>query len=530
MTQETSLLRASASPALGTALSRATGLIRVAAMAAALGQGGVSDGFNLANTAPNLIYELVLGGVLSSTLVPVFVRAKGESAEAARERASVVASVSLVALVVLSVGAVLISPALVGIIPATTDGAAIRTEVAGPLLALLLPQILFYGVTSVGTAILHAHRRFAVAAFAPVLTNIITTGVFIAVAIVTDTAEDVSQRSVILLLGLGTTAGVAAMAVCVALGLRSGGIRLQWMFRPRHPVIGRIGRLAGWTIGYVAANQIALLVVLAVAAGQGDGVVTAYQTAFIFFQLPHGLLAVSIMTSATPELARAAADGESTRFAERFREGSLVILALMVPAAIGLAVLAHPLVELLLERGRFTPADTDRTAAVLAGLAVGLPAFSMYLFTLRVFTARGDTRTPFFCNVIQNATNIVLVLVVAASTGTSPAGLGLAYAGSYLLAAGVTLARAGQVIPGLVDRTWRVPVVRVGVMGLALVLLLLGARAVLDVLGFDGALVEVFVLSGLGAAGVAFAVPRLGIDGFDELIERVRRGTARRGP
>jgi len=499
-------------------------------MAAALGQGGVSDGFNLANTAPNLIYELVLGGVLSSTLVPVFVRAEGESADAARERASVVASVTLVALVVLSVAAVAISPALVGIIPATTDGAAIRSEIAGPLLALLLPQILFYGVTSVGTAILHAHRRFAVAAFAPVLTNVITTGIFIAVAIVTDTAEDVRQQSVILLLGLGTTAGVAAMAICVALGLRSGGIRLQWKFQPRHPVIGRIGRLAGWTIGYVAANQIALLVVLAVAAGQGDGVVTAYQTAFIFFQLPHGLLAVSIMTSATPELARAVANEQPIRFAKRFREGSLVMLALMVPAAVGLAVLAHPLVELLLERGRFTPADTDRTAAVLTGLAVGLPAFSAYLFTLRVFTARGDTRTPFGCNVIQNATNIALVLIVAASTGTSPVGLGLAYSGSYLLAAIVTSARAGQVIPGLLDRSWWTPVVRVAVMGAVLAIVLLAARAALGGLGADGPLVEVIVLTVVGAAGVALAVPRLGIDGFDEVIERVRRGTARRGP
>jgi putative peptidoglycan lipid II flippase len=510
---ERSVLSSAVSPALGTALSRVTGLVRVMALAAALGQGGISDAYNFANTAPNLLYELVLGGVLSSTLIPLFVRRQDESEHQATERASVVLSVGVVALVALSVLTVAAAP-LVKLFEG--DKPSVELDVVVKLLPLLLPQILFYGVTSIGTAMLHARRRYAAAAFAPVLTNVITTVAFLLVIVVASAGAALDSAVIVLLLGLGTTAGVAAMAWIVVRALRAEGSVLEWRFRPRHPVIREIFHLGKWTIGYVIANQVALLVVMAVAATNSAGAVTAYITAFIFFQLPHGLIAVSVMTSTTPELAATAAAGDSTGFARRFREGSLVLITLMLPAAVGLFAVSRPLVAVLLERGRFNAEDTARTAEVLRTLAVGLPGFSLYLLTLRVFTATKDTRTPFFLNLLENFLNIVIVLAL----GHTAAGLGAAYTGAYTAAAVVTLWWANTTHDDLIDRSWLKPLGR----AVAIAVTLAGVLAVASrVLSGSGALSTLVVETVVGSLVVVVAIVVLKPEGFAHLGTQISR-------
>jgi putative peptidoglycan lipid II flippase len=391
------LVRSSLGVASGTALSRLTGLVRVAVLAAVLGRTAVADAFLLANNTPNIVYELILGGILSATLVPLFVDASEREDD---DGPAAVFTVALISLVALTLLAMLAAPLVVRLyaLRLPDDTARAQADLAVLLLWLFLPQIVFYGLTAVWTAMLNARRRFAAAAFAPVLNNVVVIAALLAFdAAASDgplTLESVrDDRQLVALLGLGTTLGVVVMTLALVPSLRASGWRLRWRAHWRHPMVRAVVRLSGWTVGYVAANQVALFVVLALANSEG-GNVAAYQFAFIFFQLPHGLVAVSVMTTFAPDLASAAVAERWETFRQRFATGALLIWGLLLPAAVGFVLLGDDLVSVLLERGSFDAADSAATGDVLQWFAVGLPGFSLYLFALRAFYARRDTRTP----------------------------------------------------------------------------------------------------------------------------------------
>ncbi len=469
-----SILGASAAPAVGTALSRASGLLRVSALTAALGLTQVADVYNLANTTPNILYELVLGGVLSSTLVPIFIHAEGDDDDSA----SAIVTVSFVAITALTIVAVLASPLINQLFALPLEGASKQQQLrmGDEFLALLLPQILFYGITTLVTAQLNARRRFAAPAFAPVLTNIVTSLAALGVwwLVSSGRTEDDSMMTVYLL-GLGTTAGVASMAVALLPSLRRAGIHLQWRFKPRHPAVKRLLRLSGWTVGFAAANQVALLLVLTLARGSGEGAVSAYQYAFIFFQLPYGLIAVSIMTAILPDLSEAASAHDVVAFRERFREGLAVLLTFLLPAAGAYLFVGGALIELLLQRGSFTAADTADTARMLAGFSVGLPFFAVFLYCVRAFYARRNTRTPFWMNLFENSLNVALVVPMVAVFGQP--GLSVAYSAAYLVASVVAVVVLNRHVPETL--TWRgLAVLGRGLLVAALVLLAVGGVGV----------------------------------------------------
>lgn len=436
------LARASLGVAAGTALSRLTGLARVGVTAYAIGRSTLADTYNLANTTPNIVYELILGGVLTATLIPLFVEQMHRSDD---RSTSAVVTVAVTALTALAVLATILAPALAWLytVAGHSEHLEAQREVATLLIRLLVPQILFYGITALASALLNARRRYLAAAFAPVLNNLVVIATFLWFVAATDGPRSswVGVESVrgdtglLLLLGLGTTAGIAAMAVALLPALRAAGVRLRPAFDWTHPDVRRLLRLSGWTVGYVIANQIALSVVL-VLANRRSGGVAAYQYAFIFFQLPHGLFAVSIMTTFTPELARCAAAGDLAAYRARFALGLRYLGLVILPAAAAFFVLARPMVGLL-ERGGFAASDVRVTGDTLQALALALPAFSAYLYTLRGFYALSDTRTPFFINFFENSVNVVLALLLFPRFGVQ--GLALAYAAAYSLAAVVAL-------------------------------------------------------------------------------------------
>ncbi len=439
---EAGLARASAGVAAGTAISRLTGLVRVAVTAYAIGRATLADTYNLANTTPNIVYELILGGVLTATLVPLFV----DQVRRGDDRStSAVVTITLSALAALTVLATLMAPALARLytVAGRSDHLGAQRDVATTLIRLLIPQILFYGMTALAAALLNARRRYLAAAYAPALGNLVVIATFLWFVAATDgprsswiDVESVrDETGLLLLLGVGTTAGIAVMALALLPALRSAGVRLRPVFDWTHPDVRRLVRLSGWTSGYVVANQIALSVVLVLANRRAGGI-AAYQYAFIFFQLPHGLFAVSIMTTVTPELARSVSAGDLPGFRERFATGLRYLGIVVLPAAAAFAVLAGPLVGLL-ERGGFGPSDVAVTGDTLRLLALGLPGFSAYLFTLRGFYARSDTRTPFLVNCLENALNVALALALFPSLGVQ--GLALAYAVAYTVSAAVAL-------------------------------------------------------------------------------------------
>jgi putative peptidoglycan lipid II flippase len=248
-----------------------------------------------------------------------------------------------------------------------------------------------------------------------------------------------------LLLSAGATFGIAVMAVALVPALFRAGIRLHFRPRWRHPAVRKLLTLSGWTLGYVAANQVALIVVKNLAK-PGSGGQDAYSKAYTFFQLPHGLLAVSIMTTFVPDLARFVARKDKAAFIERSSLGVRLVAFFTFPASFGLLVLARPIIGAFLQHGEFTEQAADTTGRALSGFALGLVGFSVYLFVLRGFYAHQDTRTPFVINLIENALNIVLAVLLVHRYGVL--GLGLAFALAYLASAAWALQILSYKVPG----------------------------------------------------------------------------------
>ena len=180
-------------------------------------------------------------------------------------------------------------------------------SVSTTLAYFFLPQIFFYGMTAIATALLNARRHFFAAAWAPVLNNVVVIVMLLLARSVIDEVPSLelvqSSSTFRWLLGFGATAGVVAMALVLLPAVTRAGVRIKLRFDWRHPAIKKLLRLSGWTAGYVIANQIALLVVTQLAQRSAGGF-TAYITMYTFFQLPFGLLAVTVMTTVSPELAR----------------------------------------------------------------------------------------------------------------------------------------------------------------------------------------------------------------------------------
>lgn len=425
----------------GTLLSRITGLVRVSVTFAVLGETVLADTYNSANSTPNLIYELLLGGVLTATVVPLFVDLHANDD---REGSRAVFTTAVAALAVPSGLVVLAAPQLARLLsvqvgPADHDAAV---ALGTALIRCFAAQILGYGFTALAAAALNARGRFAAAAYAPVLNNVVVCTVLLVVR-ARRTALDTpaglgaadGDTALTLALGLGTTAGVVATALVLVPALVRARVPLRPVWSPRHPAVGRLARNSGWTIGYVVANQVALLVIMIVARDT-DGALTAYQLAFVFFQLPHGLFAVSIMTAWLPDLSARASRGDFEGMRARFDAGLGALVALMVPAAAGYLALSVPIVDTFLTTGDASPTNV---AAALSGFALGLVPFSVYLFALRGFYALGDTRTPFIVNAFENALNIAFAIPAFAWWGVR--GLAGAYSAAYLIAAVVALVR-----------------------------------------------------------------------------------------
>ncbi|MGI8940236.1 MAG: murein biosynthesis integral membrane protein MurJ, partial [Iamia sp.] len=519
--------------ASGTALSRVTGVARFLAVFGL--SASLADVYLLANNTPNIVYELILGGILTATLVPLFTE---HLQKQDTESTDAVVSVTLVALAVLTGIGLIVSPLLMLLYTQNADAALDVGQVrrVGIGLALLfVPQIFFYGVMALGSALLNARRRFFAAAWAPVLNNVIVVAILVGAALTTSGELSLAQvdddRSLLLLLGLGTTAGIVAMAVSLLPALWRAGVRLR--FRPslRHPAVRVAARLSGWTLGYVIANQIAAQTVLWLAFAD-RGTVRDYQLGFMFFQLPHGLLAVSLMTTFQPDLARAYVARRWQDFHDRLLQGLRLLIAVMVPASVGYLTLATLIVRLGPDATLTAPGgdleDAVNIARGLAGFAPGLLGFSVYLFVLRAFYAVQDTRRPFWINNGENLTNIAFAVVLAAPFGII--GLTSAYSTAYLAAAVVALLVLLRRLPAGFD-----------LRGLAATLLsclgsgaLMAAAVVAVVAGFvsvDPDLLPLGVAAAVPVGGLAYIAAAIGFGVFDDTgLDRRLPARLRRSP
>jgi putative peptidoglycan lipid II flippase len=396
----TGILRSVLSISAATFLSRATGYLRWSAQAAALGAGVVAEAYGLAILLPSLIYELFIGGILYSIFIPVLVdRITGHGEEDARRLTNALFTLVLPLMGLLTLAGILFAGPLVGLVGAwgepSANLSAAEVEQAERYAVFFFRvfalQMLFYGVTTIATGVLQAHRRFFLPTFAPVLNNLIIIGSF---AMYFFLRRD-DQGLALYILAFGVTVGVAVMALALVPTLLALG------YRPRpevgHPALRPTARLAGPMVVLVAASVGFQL--LAAHLASRYGALAELNYAFTIFSLPYGLFVVAIATALMPELSEKHSRDDDEGYKETFSFGLRTMLFVVVPSAIGMMALAEPIVGLLYQRGEFGASDTRSVAVLLVAYSVGLLGYSAYFFLVRAFYSRQNTKTPALLNV-----------------------------------------------------------------------------------------------------------------------------------
>jgi len=433
---QAAFVRNTAVMSVGTTLSRVTGFLRLSAMAYALGitETRLADAYNIANITPNIVYELALGGILSSVFVPVFVQwLQSRGREAAWDVARRVLGIAAVSLSIISILGIALAPWIIRLYTVgVPDGQRqVVEELASFFLRWFMPQIVFYGIGAVATGLLNAHRRFAVPMFAPILNNLIVIATFLTFAAMSHPGQAVlATGPQKLVLAVGTTLGVMAMTVALWPSLRRLGFRFRWRPGWMDEAVIRIGHLAKWVVVYVVANQLGYLVVLILAARVKGGY-TAYAAAFMLFQLPHAIFVVSVFTALLPALSSRWVDGDRQAFRELLARGIRWTAVIVVPAALGYLVLAVPIVRLLLQHGVAGPRSTDLVAGILVFFSLGLFSFSTFQLLLRAYYSMQDTRTPALVNIAAVGLNVVVDLLFVLVLGMGVRGLALGHATAY---------------------------------------------------------------------------------------------------
>ncbi len=431
-----SLLRSTRTMALGTVASRGTGFLRTAVLAAVLGLKGVAVAFNVANTAPNIVYDLLLGGILTSIVVPMLVQAhaRGDGAAYAQR----LLTLTLLVLGAASILFVVLAPQIVDLYANAKVDADTR-HLAVLFARFFLPQVLFYGLGAILGAYLNTHGRFGPPMWAPVLNNVIVIATLVVFALLPGpsalTSASITDTQVYVL-GVGVTLGIVAQTVALLPALRATGLSLRPRFDLRGTGLGPAARLARWTFFYVVCNQLVFVVVVQLATGTGRARdYPSYTYAYLLWQLPHAVVAVSIITALLPEMSRSVVAGRLDALRTQLDGGLRLTVSILVPAAVAYVVLGHPIASLVFGHGRAAGADGRFVGTLLAVFACGLVAFSSYQLQLRAFYALQDTRTPALVNLAVNVTTVVvdLVLYAVLPDDLKIVGLAAGQAGSYLV-------------------------------------------------------------------------------------------------
>ncbi|MGW0559598.1 murein biosynthesis integral membrane protein MurJ [Streptomyces sp. NPDC003016] len=443
--KQPSVLRSGALMATGSVVSRATGFVRSAVVAAALGIGLTADGYAVGNSVPTIVYMLLLGGALNAVFVPELVKAAKEHADGGAAYTDRLLTVCVVALLVITAGAVSAAPAIVG---AYTDytGAQAATTVA--FARYCLPQIFFLGLFTLLGQVLNARGRFGAMMWTPVLNNAVVIAVFV-LYLVTSGSQNALTPAETALLGWGTTAGIAVQALALLPALRAARFRWRPRFDWRGSGLTRPMRAAGWLVLLVLTNQAAYWVVtrLATAAGQRaaglgiDGGVgfSAYNNAYLLWAVPHGIVTVSLVTALMPRMSGSAAGGDRAAVRRDVSYALRTSAAAVVPAACALLALAQPLMALVFQYGRTGADDITAMAGILMAFAPGLIAFSGQYVLSRAFYALRDTRTPFLLNLVIAGLNAGLSTAAYLLLPARWAVTGMAGAYSLALCAGWAL-------------------------------------------------------------------------------------------
>ncbi|RMB61403.1 murein biosynthesis integral membrane protein MurJ [Tessaracoccus antarcticus] len=516
------LVSASALMASGTLISRILGLVRVMLIVFILGNTTrQADIFSLATSVPNSLYILFAGGALNTVLVPQIVRAIKHDDDGGEAYTNRIMTAFMLIVGVVAVLVTLAAPVVTTIYSGAQWRAPELADQYASMVALTyltLPQVFFYGVFFLLGQVLNARDKFGPMMWAPIANNVIAILVLSTYLVVWGSGGDHSgafTTAQIWTLGLGSTVGIAVQTAVLLPYLRKVGFTFRPRFDLKGTGLGKTFSLTKWTLGFVAVNQLALVVVqrLATAAtaegAQGGAGLTVYSNAHLLWILPHSLITVSLATAMLPNASRLAASRDMVGVAAEATKTMRLALVALVPATVGFIALAAPITQLLFGGGRGAQ-DSQFVALTLIAFAVGLVPFTVQFVCLRTYYAMENTRTPFFLQCViaaVNAGGALLLVWWAGDPNLSAPALALSYSLAYTI--GVVL-------------SWRllkrdVPALDGADMGLHIVRLVLGASlggigayfAARGLLGaFQdskvGALLAVF--AGLAIIGIVYAV------------------------
>ena len=451
MSRTRALLGPSTVMATGTVVSRITGIARDIALAAALGFYLVSDAYSLGNSLPTIIYILVVGGALNAVFIPQLVRRMEKDDDGGNAYADRLITLTGSALLALSILAVVAAPWIVDLYT-PADYPQSQYDLAVAFARLCLPQIFFYGAYTMLSQVLNARGTFGAPMFAPIANNVVAITTFVLFIIVAGTsaaADGALTTGQVLLLGIGTTAGVVVQAAILVPVLGRAGYRWRPRFDWKGQGLGKAAKLAGWTVGLVLVNQITYLVITRLAAQANVDAaassataagITTYQKAHLVFMLPHSVITISIVTALLPALSRLAHEGKLKEVGEDVAGAMRLVAALVVPIAAMLFVLGSDVSVLLFGYGAATTDQAAVMGDVVSIFMIGLVPFTLFYVLLRGFYAMEDTRTPFVVTVIFSVIMLALVLSlfafltdlgVTSAGGPQIAGIALGYVLAY---------------------------------------------------------------------------------------------------
>ena len=405
------VVRATGSMAVATMISRITGFIRNVLIGSTLGP-AISSAFGTANQLPNLITEIVLGAVLTSLVVPVLVRAEKEDADRGEDFVRRLFTLAFSLLATITVLSCIFAPQITRImLPEDGEVNAIQ---ATSFAYLLLPQIFFYGLFALFQAVLNTKNIFGPGAWAPVVNNIISITVLVAYQLLPgslhpDAPSPITDRHV-LLLALGTTAGVVVQCLILFPYLKKAGINLKplWGLDDR---LKQFGGMAMAIVAYVAVSQLGYVITSRVAAHADKDAPFIYQQAWLLLQVPYGIIGVTLLTAIMPRLSRNAADGDVKAVVRDLTLGTKLTFIALIPIVIFMTGFGIPIARGLFQYGAFNAKAAEVLGLTLSFSAFTLIPYALVLLHLRVFYAREEAWTPTFIIAGITLTKMVLSLL-----------------------------------------------------------------------------------------------------------------------
>ncbi|MBR7830368.1 hypothetical protein KDK95_28960 [Actinospica sp. MGRD01-02] len=441
-----SVARAAALIAAVTVLSRLFGFLRTLAFSHTVGHGDLADAYNSANQMPNTIFDIVAGGALAGVAVPLLAGplSRGERGYASRT-VSALLTWALAALLPLSLLGIGLAAPLGRLIAGPHGPLGVYPQLVGHFLILFLPQIPLYGVAVVLSAALQADRRFLAPAIAPLLSSLVMVGTYLAFGVLDpDAGSDIWTLTAHsrLVLGLGTTAGVAMLALCLLPAVRRAGFRIRPTFTFEPGVARQARHLAVAGVVTLIAQNFAVLgvVFLTNYADPSGGALTVYNFSWAVYLLPYAVLVVPLATSAFTDFAARADSGDMYGYRAGIAATTRAVLLATCAGAALLAAEAWPTASLFIAPGGGTDAST--MAYGMLAFAPGLLGYAAIALLGRVLYAAGHGRDAAVATVtgwlVVFAVDAVLIInwpghaVTALGLGNA---VGMTLAGILLMAA-----------------------------------------------------------------------------------------------